>query len=146
MFRRVRVAVLRDGDSWHDRNWQTPRSEFEKRQNAAYWLAKTPGDGERASQNTALTTRQGWDVIRLWEADVRADLEAAAEILTSAAVVTGARLAMRSCPVRLASTDLRKSQIGKIRIGRIVKTCRACRIVCVAGGNVDHHSLSGARQ
>lgn len=79
VFRRARVVVFCDGDFWHGRNWGVLKAQLERRHNSDYWLAKISRNKERDAQNTALLERQGWQVIRLWETDVVADPDAAAQ-------------------------------------------------------------------
>jgi DNA mismatch endonuclease (patch repair protein) len=84
VFRRAKVLVFCDGDFWHGRNWDTLKTQLERRHNADYWLAKIARNRQRDAQNTALLEQQGWQVIRLWETDVTADPDAAAGLILAA--------------------------------------------------------------
>jgi DNA mismatch endonuclease (patch repair protein) len=84
VFRRARVVVFCDGDFWHGRDWEKLRAQLARRHNADYWLAKITRNRRRDADNTALLQRQGWRVIRLWETDVVANVEAAADAVSAA--------------------------------------------------------------
>lgn len=77
-FAAARVVVFCDGDFWHGRDWPRLREQLERRHNAAYWIAKITRNMERDREQTALLEGQGWLVLRLWETDVKRDLDAAA--------------------------------------------------------------------
>lgn len=79
VFLRARVAVFCDGDFWHGRNWKELKSKLSRGTNAEYWLSKIESNIERDSRNTALLEADGWAVLRLWETDIKRDLQAAAE-------------------------------------------------------------------
>lgn len=72
-----RVAVFVDGDFWHgcpvhfpDRRPGGPNAEL--------WLAKFQAVGERDARSTRLAEEAGWQVVRVWECEVREDAVLAA--------------------------------------------------------------------
>lgn len=73
-----RVVIFCDGDFWHGRNWKKLRSKLQNGTNAPYWLAKIAANIKRDLRNTALLKKSGWQVVRLWETDIKRDPSAAA--------------------------------------------------------------------
>lgn len=67
-----RLAVFVDGDFWHG----CP-THFPDRQpggpNAARWQAKFAAVRERDDRSTRLAKEAGWEVLRVWECQVRTD-------------------------------------------------------------------------
>lgn len=79
VFPGVKVAVFCDGDFWHGRNWTELQAKLKRGANAGYWTAKIARNAERDRRDTALLGQSGWQVIRLWETDIKHDPVAAAE-------------------------------------------------------------------
>lgn len=73
VFRSANVVVFCDGDFWHGRNWRTLRQSLSKGTNSAYWIAKIRSNMQRDLRQTRLLKMQGWQVIRVWETDVKRD-------------------------------------------------------------------------
>jgi DNA mismatch endonuclease (patch repair protein) len=65
-----RLAVFIDGAFWHGHP-----SAFKSGKSGAYWDAKIPGNVARDRQADAALRDMGWTVIRLWDFEVRKDLE-----------------------------------------------------------------------
>ena len=82
VFSRAHVAVFCDGDFWHGRNWPGLRAKLEKGINPDYWIAKIAGNIERDRRNTALLEEDGWQVIRVWESDIKKDPKAVASYIS----------------------------------------------------------------
>jgi DNA mismatch endonuclease, patch repair protein len=85
-----RVAVFVDGDFWHGnpaewerRGFSTMAEQFpsEKRD---HWTAKLTRNVERDREVTATLEARGWTVVRLWESEVRADLDGAVDRIAAA--------------------------------------------------------------
>jgi DNA mismatch endonuclease (patch repair protein) len=79
VFRRRRVAVFIDGDFWHGRDWPKRKRRIAEGHNAAYWKAKIEYNMERDYRNTRQLEHDGWCVLRLWETDIRGNLEEAVD-------------------------------------------------------------------
>jgi len=77
VFRGARLVVFVDGDFWHGRDWESQRQKLATRRNADYWIAKIEYNRGRDQRNTALLEADGWCVLRFWETDIQADVEAA---------------------------------------------------------------------
>lgn len=70
-----RLAVFVDGDFWHG----CPTHFADRRPagpNAARWQAKFVAVRERDERSTRLAREAGWNVLRVWECEVRADATA----------------------------------------------------------------------
>lgn len=68
VFPGAKIAVFVDGDFWH--GWR-----FDQWSNklGPYWKTKIAGNRKRDRSNFRLLRRRGWNVIRLWEHEVKAD-------------------------------------------------------------------------
>lgn len=84
VFPRARVIVFCDGDFWHGRHWHRLSTKLEEGTNPSYWVAKIRTNMERDQRNTAILEEDGWHVIRLWETDIKKDLQAAAQLVADA--------------------------------------------------------------
>lgn len=81
VFRDEKVVVFVDGDFWH--GWRFPiwRDKLSEK-----WEAKIDGNRRRDVRNHRLLRRAGWKVVRLWEHEVAADINACiAKIMKSLA-------------------------------------------------------------
>jgi DNA mismatch endonuclease (patch repair protein) len=74
---RHHVAVFVDGCFWHGCPDHSPK-EF-RGPNAALWQEKLETNRERDRRNTAQATAAGWTVVRIWECEIRRDVERAAQ-------------------------------------------------------------------
>jgi DNA mismatch endonuclease, patch repair protein len=86
VFRREQVAVFVDGDYWHARvvheGGQQALSRWLLRlrpETRPYWRQKFLRRVERDSMVTSELIAGGWRVIRIWESEVRADVDKAAK-------------------------------------------------------------------
>lgn len=70
VFRRARVAVFVDGDFWHGWRFDAWRDKL-----SPAWEAKIEANRRRDSRNFRRLRRMGWTVIRVWEHQVKRDLE-----------------------------------------------------------------------
>lgn len=73
-----KVAVFCDGDFWHGHNWAVrglKSLDEELEGYSAFWQAKITGNIERDKRNTAKLQSMGWTVVRLWESEIRNNLE-----------------------------------------------------------------------
>lgn len=79
VFRRAKIAVFCDGDFWHGRHWAERRAKLSEGANPEYWLAKIEANMGRDLRHAQALEQAGWQVIRLWETDIKRDLQAMAE-------------------------------------------------------------------
>ena len=78
---RSRIAVFVDGCFWHG----CPRHYSAPRRNAAFWRHKVEENKAKDRRHDAALRLNGWQVFRLWECELRSDLEAIVERLVRAA-------------------------------------------------------------
>ncbi|MEW5930372.1 MAG: very short patch repair endonuclease [Gemmatimonadota bacterium] len=73
-----RVAVFVDGCFWHG----CPEHYVAPKANPEFWRAKVERNLQRDASVDAQLQREGWIVIRVWEHQVRSELEATVAFLT----------------------------------------------------------------
>jgi len=78
VFPRARLAVFCDGDFWHGRKWKSLKRKLTRGTNAAYWCAKISSNMRRDKKTTRLLGKSGWQVVRVWESDIRKNPRAVA--------------------------------------------------------------------
>lgn len=83
VFAGARVVVFVDGDFWHGRDWEGRRAKLAAGSNALYWLAKIEANMDRDRRKDAALRDLGWTVVRLWERDVLASPDAAANVVAT---------------------------------------------------------------
>lgn len=69
-FTRIKLAVFVDGDFWH--GWKFDQWSEKL---APYWRDKIGGNIARGRRHIARLRRDGWSVMRIWEHDIKKDLE-----------------------------------------------------------------------
>lgn len=69
-FTRIKLAVFVDGDFWH--GWKFDQWSEKL---APYWRDKIGGNIARDRRHIARLRRDGWSVVRIWEHDIKKDLE-----------------------------------------------------------------------
>ena len=70
-----RVVVFCDGDFWHGKSWQSRREKLVIGHNPNYWVAKIEHNMKRDKQTSRQLEEEGWRVIRVWESDIKRDLD-----------------------------------------------------------------------
>lgn len=73
VFVKEKIAVFVDGCFWH----KCPVCYSEPKSNIAYWRKKIAENVNRDRNADAELINQGWDVIRIWEHDVKNNLAGA---------------------------------------------------------------------
>lgn len=77
VFTKEKIAVFCDGDFWHGHNWALRglnSFEDELSSYSDFWQKKLIRNVEHDKAITALLESEGWLVIRIWESDIRSDL------------------------------------------------------------------------
>ena len=79
-----KLAVFVDGDLWHGNPAEARRRGRESLADlfptrTEWWMAKIQRTVQRDQDVTETLTAEGWTVLRIWESDVRADPDAAAQ-------------------------------------------------------------------
>lgn len=85
-----KVAVFVDGDYWHGnpaewrrRGYSTLAEQFPE-QKRDFWVNKISANVRRDAEVTAVLSHDGWTVMRVWESDIRADVDRVAENIRNA--------------------------------------------------------------
>ena len=92
VFSTARVAVFCDGDYWHGHNWAIRGLSSLEEELAGYsefWRNKIVGNIERDTKNNRSLRDMGWTVIRLWESDIRADINGCVQQIKTALINAG---------------------------------------------------------
>jgi DNA mismatch endonuclease, patch repair protein len=63
-------VVFLDSDFWH--GWQYPRWKHLLKND--FWRNKIEANRARDKKNTALLRRNGWTVLRIWEHNIKKDM------------------------------------------------------------------------
>lgn len=93
VFTKYRVVVFCDGDFWHGHNWAIRGLNSLEEELAGYsdfWRSKIQHNIERDAQVTQALESQGWTVIRIWESDIRRDINECVRIVKEA-IITAKR-------------------------------------------------------
>lgn len=87
VFTKYRIAVFCDGDFWHGHNWalRGMRSfEEELSSYSEFWRDKISNNVEHDKAISSALEAAGWLVIRIWESDIRKDLDGCVERIVAA--------------------------------------------------------------
>lgn len=86
VFTRARLVVFCDGDFWHGHNWAIRgigSLESELEGYSDFWKRKIMGNIAHDKLVTTKLEEDGWTVIRIWESDIRNNLDAIADLVIS---------------------------------------------------------------
>lgn len=78
VFRAERVAIFIDGCFWHS----CPRHATQPKNNETFWAVKLAANRARDRYVTSALRRRGWYVVRIWEHQVKDDVNAASRLKT----------------------------------------------------------------
>lgn len=87
VFTKYHVVVFCDGDYWHGHNWAIRGLNSLEDELAGYsefWRSKILRNIERDTEVNQELKTQGWTVIRLWESDIRSNLNECVRIVKEA--------------------------------------------------------------
>ena len=87
VFTRAKIAVFCDGDYWHGHNWALRGLSSLEEELAAYsdfWREKITKNIERDKKVTAQLEALDWLVIRVWESDIRANIDSVTDRIIKA--------------------------------------------------------------
>ena len=79
VFIKKKIAVFCDGDYWHGHNWAIrglASLEAELSRYSDFWRKKILENVSRDQRVNARLEEMGWRVIRFWESEIRADVDA----------------------------------------------------------------------
>lgn len=92
VFTKYRVAVFCDGDYWHGHNCAVrglSSLEGELAGYSEFWRLKILRNIERDAEVNQTLKAQGWTVIRIWESDIRSNLDECVRIVKEALSTAG---------------------------------------------------------
>ena len=80
-----RLAIFIDGDFWHGGQWRrrglaTLEDQFRETATKSYWLRKIRRNVQRDCRTTVTLQHEGWTVLRIWESQIKNDLEACVQM------------------------------------------------------------------
>ncbi len=84
VFTKWKVAVFCDGDFWHGHNWAIRGQKSlqeELSSYSQYWRDKILRNIERDEENNKALIALGWTVVRIWESDIKNDLDGCVEMI-----------------------------------------------------------------
>ena len=84
VFTKWKIAVFCDGDFWHGHNWALrgfDNLEEELASYSEYWKNKILRNIERDEENNKALKSLGWTVIRIWESDIKRDVDWCVEVI-----------------------------------------------------------------
>lgn len=91
----VKVAVFADGDFWHGRRLANRIKQLSKGHNSEYWIRKIRYNVARDRRVRRRLNALGWKVVRVWESDIKADVEGATARIARTVAAQRERLARR---------------------------------------------------
>ena len=92
VFTKAKVVVFCDGDFWHGHNWAVRGMgslEEELNSYSEFWKNKILRNIERDNEITKKLRAMGWKVIRIWESDIKEDVDKCVKIIQEAIVGDG---------------------------------------------------------
>ena len=87
VFTRAKIVVFCDGDFWHGHNWAIrglSSLEEELDKYTQFWRDKILCNIHRDKEQTVHLENEGWNVIRIWESDIKKDVAKCADIIEEA--------------------------------------------------------------
>lgn len=84
VFTKKKVVIFCDGDFWHGHNWALRGlSSLDEELNgySEFWKEKILRNIQRDSEITKDLTSMGWIVIRIWESDIKKDVNKCVELI-----------------------------------------------------------------
>ena len=87
VFTKYKIVVFCDGDFWHGHNWVIRgKSSLEEELSnySEFWRNKILKNIERDQKINKELTAMGWEVIRIWESDIKKDLNECVKVIEEA--------------------------------------------------------------
>jgi len=84
VFTKAKIAIFCDGDFWHGHNWVIRGlSSFDEEleRYSQFWKDKILRNIKRDTVNVKKLKSEGWEVIRLWESDIKKDLPKCVDLI-----------------------------------------------------------------
>ena len=71
--RKYRIAIFCDGDFWHGYDWENRKDSIKS--NREYWIPKIERNMAKDEEVNHVLSAMGFTVIRVWEHEIRKDLD-----------------------------------------------------------------------
>ena len=72
VIKKSKVAIFVDGEFWHGYKWDEKRKKIKS--NRKFWIPKIERNMQRDKEVNRELKKQGWKVIRIWEHQIKKDL------------------------------------------------------------------------
>ena len=85
-FTKAKVAVFCDGDYWHGHNWALRGLENldeELSRYSEFWANKIRRNIQRDKEVNRLLVEMGWQVVRVWESEIKKDISGCVQKIMS---------------------------------------------------------------
>lgn len=105
VFTREKVAVFADGDFWHGRRLAKRLVRLGKGHNSEYWIAKISSNVSRDRRVRRELAELGWQVVRVWESDIKAALDRVTDRIVSAVRARRKTIGLRSARLSAVIPD-----------------------------------------
>jgi DNA mismatch endonuclease, patch repair protein len=76
VFENAQLIVFVDGDFWHGKNWRKRKEMLRRGHNSDYWINKIERNISRDLGWNRKLRADGWTVLRIWESDIRNNVDA----------------------------------------------------------------------
>ena len=76
---KYKIAIFCDGEFWHGKDWEQKKAQLKN--NREYWINKIERNIERDSRFNHELKEHGWHVIRFWENEIKADVDACVDLV-----------------------------------------------------------------
>ena len=73
VYSKHKLAIFVDGEFWHGFNWSEKKTKIKS--NREFWIPKIERNIQRDVQNNQILINQGWQVIRIWENELKKDFD-----------------------------------------------------------------------
>lgn len=73
VFPRHKIAIFCDGEFWHGYKWDERKNNIKTHK--TFWINKIEGNIKRDTNINMILRKQGWKVIRLWESEIKKNLD-----------------------------------------------------------------------
>ena len=77
--KKYRIAIFCDGDFWHGYDWENRQADIKS--NRDYWIPKIERNIAKDTEVNHALEAMGWTVIRIWEHEIRRDLDGVADMI-----------------------------------------------------------------
>lgn len=81
LMRKYQLAIFIDGEFWHGYDWEIKKTKIKT--NIGFWVPKIERNMQRDRESNEKLIALGFYVLRFWEHEIKKDLTACLQIITS---------------------------------------------------------------